>query len=122
MNAFDSRPDGDAIRAWLGPVELTDEQAERFARVWDEVAELGDDTDEDAQNATLSAAVQYLLGETTPAEAGHAITVARRQWTEATAAAAQIARMAHEDGASEAELARIIGVTRAKTMRRWLRK
>lgn len=122
MNPLDQRPDSDAIRAWLGPVELTDEQTERFLQVWDEVADIGPDTDQDAQNATLSAAVQYLLGETTPADAGHAITVARRQWTEATAAAAQIARMAHDDGATEAELARALGVDRPRTMRRWLRK
>ena len=41
---------------------------------------------------------------------------------EATAAARTIAVLAVEDGATEVDLARYLGVDRARTLRRWLGK
>lgn len=50
------------------------------------------------------------------------LVAARKQWTKATEAAAKVANAAHEAGMNEVELARELGVDRARTLRRWLGK
>jgi hypothetical protein len=50
------------------------------------------------------------------------LAVARKQWNKATEAAAKVAVLAAEAGVSEVDLARMLGVDRARTLRRWLGK
>jgi len=53
--------------AWLGPAaeEMTDDQKDDFARVWDEVGEQFPDWDQaDHRAEALNRAVQEILGET----------------------------------------------------------
>lgn len=50
------------------------------------------------------------------------LAVARTQWRKATEAAAKAAVAAHDAGMTEVELAAILGVDRARTLRRWLGK
>ena len=110
----------DAMDAWLGPVELTSEQRERFAAIWDDVDGRYPD-DADAVNAALSAAVQYLLGETGPESAGREIARRTAALEDARAAARVVAVLAIADGESENALAARMGVTRV-TVRKWLGK
>lgn len=56
------------------------------------------------------------------ARAANRLAAARAEWNAATEAAAGIARQAHENGVTEVELARALGVDRARTLRRWLGK
>ena len=110
----------DAMDAWLGPVELTSEQRERFAAIWDDVDGRYPD-DADAVNAALVAAVQYLLGETGPESAGREIARRTAALEDARAAARVVAVLAIADGESENALAARMGVTRM-TVRKWLDK
>lgn len=121
---LDRRSDGEEIRAWLGPAyyDLTDDQLGRFVQAWDDITARYGDDDQGEANAALTATVQYLLGEIDLDTAGQQIVGARARWQESVAAAAQVARMAAADGVTEAELARRIGVDRARTVRRWLGK
>lgn len=123
---------GDAMDAWLGPVELTSEQRDRFAAIWDDVdgrypdglqcrRGCGGHVDADAVNAALSAAVQYLLGETGPKDAGREIARLTAALEDARAAARAVAVLAIADGESESALAARMGVTRV-TVRKWLGK
>lgn len=89
------------LEAWLGPAlsDLTGEQIERLMAESDRIGERYPDPDEqDLREAALSAAVQYLLGETTIDDAGRALTKARLEQDRAMAAAQQLAAMAVEDG------------------------
>lgn len=109
------------INAWLGPAvdDLDEEQWTRFADVWRDVGARYPDPDEQAErNAALTAAVQFILAETTPAEAGRALDQARTAQIEALAAARQVAIMAVEDGAYEHVVADELRVTR-RTVRKW---
>ena len=110
----------DAMDAWLGPVELTSEQRERFAAIWDDVDGRYPD-DADAATAALSAAVQYLVGETRPEDAGREIARLAASLEDARAAARAVAVLAIADGESESALAARMGVTRM-TVRKWLDK
>lgn len=110
----------DAMDAWLGPVELTSEQRDRFAAIWDDVDGRYPD-DADAVNAALSAAVQYLLGETGPEDAGREIARLTAALEDARAAARVVAVLAIADRESESALAARMGVTRM-TVRKWLGK
>lgn len=88
------------LLAWLGPAadELTAEQIERVAAESREIDQRYPDPDQqDERDAALSAVVQYLLGETTPEEAGRALIDARRQAREAFAAATWTAVMLVRD-------------------------
>lgn len=108
------------MTAWLGPAaeELTEDQIDRFERIWDGLDEqYPDEDDQDIRNEVLGAAVQYLLDETTIDEAGAKRAATRAESLRASAAAQQIALMAIEDGMSETEAAR-----RANIDRMWLRK
>lgn len=107
------------IAAWLGGTALTDAQRESFERAWGDVADRYPDPDAQAErDAALSAALQYLLGETTPADAGRTLDRARAAELAATAAARQVAIMAIDDGASENALYADLRVTR-RTLRKW---
>ena len=110
----------DAMDAWLGPVGLTDEQRDRFTTIWDDVTGRYPD-DQDAATAALSAAVQYLVGETRPEDAGHEIARLTASLEDARAAARAVAVLAIADGESESALAARMGVTRM-TVRKWLDK
>jgi len=55
-------------------------------------------------------------------KAGADLLAARAQWQKSTAAAAKVAVQAHDAGMTEVELASILGVDRARTVRRWLGK
>lgn len=114
----------DDMLTWLGPAaeDMTDEQIERFTRVWDHIEQrYPDPDDQDERDAALSAAVQYLLGDTTTTQAGDELLRARQRAAEALAAARQVAVMAVEDGRPEATTAREIGVDRM-ALRGWLGK
>lgn len=110
----------DAMDAWLGPVGLTDEQRDRFTTIWDDVTGRYPD-DQDAATAALSAAVQYLVGETRPEDAGRDIARLTASLEDARAAARAVAVLAIADGESESALAARMGVTRM-TVRKWLDK
>lgn len=110
----------DAMDAWLGPVGLTDEQRDRFTTIWDDVTGRYPD-DQDAATAALSAAVQYLVGETRPEDAGREIARLTASLEDARAAARAVAVLAIADGESESALAARMGVTRM-TVRKWLDK
>ncbi|MEU3452201.1 hypothetical protein ABZ671_00960 [Micromonospora sp. NPDC006766] len=90
----------DELMAWLGPAadELTAEQIERVAAEVAPIAEMYPHPDQqDQRDAALYAVVQYLLGETTPEEAGRALIDARSREREAFAAATWMAVMLVRD-------------------------
>lgn len=101
---------------WLGPAaaELTPEQRDRFDREVDAIHErIGDDPDDqDDRDAALSATVQYLLGDLTIDDAGHARTRTRDAARAALLAAQQTARMAVQDGMTESDAARRASIDR----------
>lgn len=86
----------DDLMAWLGPAadEMTAEQIERVRTEAAAIEQRYPEPDEQPErDAALSAVVQYLLGETTPEDAGRALVAARRAEREAYAAALQMAVM-----------------------------
>lgn len=110
----------DDMLAWLGPAadEMTPEQTERFAQAWHNIAERYPDPDDQSErDAALSAAVQYLLGETTPEDADRALMTARRRAREAYVAAEQIAVMLVADGTPKATAARRAGIDRMSLLK-----
>lgn len=87
-----------SLDAWLG-ADLTDDQIERLEHEADLIDLRYPEPDEQSErDAALSAAVQYVLGETTPADAGDALNAARRHLAAAMAASKQIGSMAVRDG------------------------
>jgi len=54
--------------------------------------------------------------------AAKALHTARERLASATDEARRVAIAAYADGVSEAEVARVLGVDRARTLRRWLGK
>lgn len=110
--------------AWLGPAaeEMTDEQVERFAAISRDVDRRYPDVDEQPmRDAALGAAVQYMLGETTPEDARRALGEARMAEACASAASQQIAVMLVEEGTYEIPAAEAVGISRP-TLRRALGK
>lgn len=102
--------------------KLTPAAMRRFVTAWVELNERYPDTEDVAvRNAALTAAVRYLSGRLTPADAGRVLARTRARAKEAMAAARQVAVMAVADGASEAETARDVGVDRMG-LRKWLGK
>lgn len=110
------------LDAWLGDVELTDEQRDTLR---DEVEwveqEYPNPDDQTERTEAISAAVQYLLGVTTPVEAGRRLAAARTQMFGALAAAKVMARLAVAAGATEVDTAQTLGLDRM-TIRRVLGK
>lgn len=103
------------LYAWLGPAEpdLTDEQLVRLLAESERIeARYPDEDDQYRRDAALSAAVQYILGETTIDEAGRARSAAKIAELEASAASQQIAAMCCDDGMGEIEAARRAGIDR----------
>jgi hypothetical protein len=112
MSLIDRRTE---LQAWLGPAldELDEDQRDRIVRESDRIDERypgPDDTDD--REAALSAAVQYLLGETTIDEARATLDRARGDERRAFVAAVQIATMAVHDGTPKATAARAAGLNR----------
>lgn len=101
---------------WLGPAygELTEDQLDRVARESRAIDERYPDPDDhDVREASLSAAVQYLLGETDAMMAGNALRAARTQLRLAMAASKQVAAMAATDKTlSEVQAAQEAGIDR----------
>ncbi|MEV0608146.1 hypothetical protein AB0I61_17445 [Polymorphospora rubra] len=96
------------LMAWLGPAakDLTAEQIELVAEASRDIDARYPGPDRQGQrDAALSATVQYLLGEMTPEDAARALIDARRQEREASAAAIQMAVMAHRVGGSDKKTA-----------------
>ncbi|NNG36959.1 hypothetical protein [Nakamurella aerolata] len=107
------------LDAWLGDVELTDEQRDTLR---DEVEWVEQEyPNPDERTEAISAAVQYLLGVTTPVEAGRRLAAARTQMFGALAAAKVMARLAVAAGATEVDTAQTLGLDRM-TIRRVLGK
>lgn len=75
----------------------------------------------DERHAAVGAAQKYLEGAVTLASAAKELARARRAEARALAVALQVGAMAIDDGTSEAEVARQLGITR-KTLRRGLGK
>lgn len=115
----------DDLTAWLGPAldDLTPEQVERVRAEADRIAERYPHPDhQDEREAALSAAVQYLLGETKAIDVANALTAARMAEARASAAAQQVATMLVADKvASEVVAARDCGIDRM-TLRKALGK
>lgn len=115
----------DDLRPWLGPAwdELTPEQRDRLAEESDHIAARYPDPDDaDERETALSAAVQYLLGETTADELRERLTSARRQVALALAASKQYAKMTKVDigrGQSEETVAAAVGIER-QTLREYM--
>lgn len=110
----------DDLMAWLGPAadELTPEQIDRLRVVAADIAARYSDPDEQPErDAALTAAVQYLLGATTPEDAARALIVARRRAREAYVAAEQIAVMLVADGTPKATAARRAGIDRMSLLK-----
>lgn len=103
------------LDAWLGDAadDLTSEQIDRLMAEADRIADRYPDPDDEAdRQAALSAAVQYLLGDTRPTDAGHHLNAARRAQAEAMAASQQIATMAVADGMTKSGAARAAAIDR----------
>lgn len=103
------------LRNWLGPAleELTSEQVDRLTRESHTISTRYPDPDEqDLRDAALSAAVQYLRGETSIDDAGSTYTAARLATNRLQAASRQIAAMASTDGMPDLQAARRSGVDR----------
>lgn len=112
----------DDLMAWLGPAadELTPEQIERVAAASSDIDRRYPDPDEsDLRDAALSAVVQYLLGETTPEDAGRALIEARRGERQAYVAAEQIAVELVRDagGRDKSAAARRVGIDRMSLLK-----
>lgn len=102
---------------WLGPAldELSDEQLEQLTAESKRINARYPDDDQDdldLRDAALSAAVQMILGETTPDEVMHELTAARKAAWRASAAAQQVAVMLVAADVSEVEAARRVGIDR----------
>lgn len=105
----------DDLTVWLGPAldDLTPEQVERVTAEATRIhARYPHPDRQPERDAALSAAVQYLLGETTAEEAGRTLGEARARVLAPLAASRQIALMLVDDGISEADAARTTAIDR----------
>lgn len=110
----------DSLMAWLGPAatELTPEQMEQVADASRDINARYPDPDDTAiRDVALSAAVQYLLGETTPEQADRALMAARTAEREAYATALQVAVMMVRTGVPKATAARAAGIDRMSLLK-----
>ncbi len=88
------------LMAWLGPAadDLTAEQIQRVAAEAADIDRRYPDPDEQLEReAALSAVVQYLLGDVSPAEAARSLIEVRRREREAFVSAVQVAVMLVRD-------------------------
>jgi hypothetical protein len=110
--------------AWLGPAadDLTPDQIDRLHREAQRIySRYPDPDDQELRDAALSAAVQWLLGDITLERAREELVSARIAAARASAAAQQVAVMAHGDGMPESRAAAAAGIDRM-TLRRALGK
>ena len=90
------------LTAWLGDTDLTGDQRARLVAEVAVIERAYPDPDDQAErDAAMSAAVQYLLGDTGPREVGVALAEATRCLHEARAAMRTVARLMVADGATE---------------------
>ena len=112
------------LLAWLGPAadQLTAEQIQRLSREAEAISRRYDPDLHEEREAALSAAVRYLLGDTTLDEVGAERRRTLNAESVARAAAIQVAAMYAEDHAiSERQLAERSGIDR-QTLRARLGK
>jgi len=105
---------------WLGDtVTLTGEQMDHLIDASLDIDQRYPDEDEQLErDAALSAALQYLLGETTPDIARETLVSARAAERRAYVAALQMAVMAHRlGGVDKAPAARAAGIDRMRLLR-----
>lgn len=113
-----------SLDAWLGDArdDLTGEQ---YSRLVDEATSIADrypDPDDEADmDDALEAALEYLLGETGPADVGADLTRVRIAARTAMVRAQEVARLAVQDGMSEVRAAETCQVDRM-TVRKALGK
>lgn len=110
------------LMAWLGPA-ADDMTPEQISRVAEEAARIGqrypDPDEHEEREAALSAAVQYILGETTAEDAAAALSAARSAQYRAFAAALQVGTMLVADagGKGKSSSARRVGVDRMSLLK-----
>src|SRR5690554_7050375 len=112
------------LEAWLGLAadDLTPDQTDRLHREAQSIdGRYPDPDDQELRDAALSAAVQWLLGDITLERAREQLVSARIAAARASAAAQQVAVMAHADGMPESHAAAAVGIDRM-TLRRALGK
>lgn len=101
------------IDAWLGDTTLTDEQRATFeAEISEIMAAYPDPDDQDVRDAAMSAALQYILGETSADEVRQKNIAAIQATANARAAVRTVARLMSATGVSESQISRDLGVTR----------
>lgn len=107
--------DMDALMVWLGPAagDLTASQLELVAEADRSIeARYPDPDDQDKREAALSAAVQYLLGDTSADEVRRELDAARAAERRARAAATQVAVMMVRAGGEKKGSAITVGIDR----------
>lgn len=104
---------------WLGDTSLTDEQMDRLVDAALDIDERYPDDDEQLErDAALSASLQYLLGETAPADVNRTLIDARLAERRAYIAALQIAVMHHRvGGVDKTNAAREAGIDRMRLLK-----
>lgn len=108
------------MQAWLGPAaaDMTEDHFERMLATDRWAQETWPDSEAQAdRDAALFAMLTYLLGETSPAQVGKDLAIARASLRPALIAAQTVARAACDDGIPETEAARVLGLDRM-TIRR----
>lgn len=109
------------IEARLGDSleSLTAEQVQRLRVEADVIdARYPDPDQEEGREAALTAAAAYLLGDTTPEEAGRERRATQAARDRALAAAVQVAAMAAGDGMPDKTAARTCGIDRMTLLAR----
>lgn len=112
------------LLAWLGAAvdSLDEDDLTQLHTESDRIAARYPDPDqEDERQAAFSAAVQYVLADMRPDDAGRALIAARSEVRRAMAVAQQIAAMAAADGMSEVKAAEACAIDRM-TLRKVLGK
>lgn len=112
------------LSAWLGPAadEMTSAQTDEYEAIAAELtARYPDPADIEELTASMSSALQYILGETTLHQAAENLASARRAEHAAMAALGGVTLAAYHQGVTEAELVRALGVAR-ETVRKVLGK
>jgi hypothetical protein len=106
----------DDLMIWLGPEgrpALTADQVDRLREESDRIDVRYPDPDEiDLWTAAMSAAMQYILGEVDPDDAGRILTATRTRMALELAASRQLAVMLRADGSNRSAAARRTGIDR----------
>lgn len=111
----------ESLLAWLGPAAdtITPDQLDQLAEAARDIDQRYPDEDEQLErDAALSATLQYLLHETTPADASRTLIDARLAERRAYIAALQIAVMHHRvGGVDKTNAAREAGIDRMRLLK-----